>query len=358
MTRHWRVADTGLRPAAQNIALDRALLEARKADEISATLRFYRTTSSVLLGLQDSAAQEIHDEYCRANGIAVQRRITGGPSYYTDPVQIGWSLYVQKQELGADDLRSASRQLCHALSAAVSALGTEARVRRHDEVEIDGRTVGGCGVGSDDEAVVFHGWVYVALDLGTLVQALRLPATYAFEQLTAAAGERFTDLATALGHAPQLRQLKANIVEAFESAHDAEFAEGDLTLTEESRYRDALPEIDTTGWVDLAARPLAEAPQLEAVHHSATGVLRAALLVDAHAQNLRRIWFATDNPPNPRRMLLDLEAELHDVPFSGVTRRIERFFGSRPADDALKADDVVTVIARALRRPLIASRSP
>ena len=35
----WRVIDTGLRRAAENIALNRALLEARQADEIPSTLR-------------------------------------------------------------------------------------------------------------------------------------------------------------------------------------------------------------------------------------------------------------------------------------------------------------------------------
>ena len=38
----WRVIDTGLRRAAENIALNRALLEARQADEIPNTLRFLR----------------------------------------------------------------------------------------------------------------------------------------------------------------------------------------------------------------------------------------------------------------------------------------------------------------------------
>jgi len=42
MVETWRLIDTGLRAAAQNIALDRALLEAREAEEITSTLRFAR----------------------------------------------------------------------------------------------------------------------------------------------------------------------------------------------------------------------------------------------------------------------------------------------------------------------------
>ncbi len=47
MAEMWRVIDTGLRAVAQNIALDRALLEARRAEEIPSTLRFCRFAPSV-----------------------------------------------------------------------------------------------------------------------------------------------------------------------------------------------------------------------------------------------------------------------------------------------------------------------
>src|SRR3989344_2422048 len=87
---HWRVIDTGLRPAAQNIALNRALLEARQAEEIPSTLRFLRFTPSALLGYHQSADQEFNLEYCREHGITVQRRITGGGAIYFDETQIGW----------------------------------------------------------------------------------------------------------------------------------------------------------------------------------------------------------------------------------------------------------------------------
>lgn len=78
MSEMWRVIDTGLRAAAQNIALNRALLEARQAEEIPSTLRFLRFAPSALLGYHQSTEQEFNLDYCRANRITVQRRITGG----------------------------------------------------------------------------------------------------------------------------------------------------------------------------------------------------------------------------------------------------------------------------------------
>ena len=80
----WRMIDTGLRPPAQNIALNRALLEARAAEEIPSMLRFLRFTPSALLGYHQSAEQELNLDYCRAHGVTIQRRITGGGAIYFD----------------------------------------------------------------------------------------------------------------------------------------------------------------------------------------------------------------------------------------------------------------------------------
>src|SRR5688572_26960549 len=99
----WRLVDTGLRPAAQNIALNRALLEARHAEEIPSTLRFLRFTPSALLGFQQSAEQEFHLDYCRAHNIAIQRRITGGASRYTDEAQLEFELYLHQRDTATHD---------------------------------------------------------------------------------------------------------------------------------------------------------------------------------------------------------------------------------------------------------------
>src|SRR5512134_3362541 len=88
--RVWRLIDTGLRPAAQNFALNRALLEARRTGEAPSSLRFLRFTPSALLGFHQSAEQELNLDYCREQGITVQRRITGGGAIYFDPGQLGW----------------------------------------------------------------------------------------------------------------------------------------------------------------------------------------------------------------------------------------------------------------------------
>ena len=97
----WRLIDTGLRPAAQNMAINRAMLDAHQQGAIPHTLRFLRFTPCALLGFHQSAEQELRTDYCAEHGIEIQRRITGGGAIYFDETQIGWELYLDKKTLGS-----------------------------------------------------------------------------------------------------------------------------------------------------------------------------------------------------------------------------------------------------------------
>src|SRR5215212_1013351 len=104
MVETWRLIDTGLTAPAPHIALNRALLEARDADEIPSTLRFARSTRCALLGVQHSAAQALDLDYCRDRAIPIQRRISGGPTVYADERQLIFELYLHRREIGSGDL--------------------------------------------------------------------------------------------------------------------------------------------------------------------------------------------------------------------------------------------------------------
>ncbi|MBU2720084.1 lipoate--protein ligase family protein, partial [Acidithiobacillus ferridurans] len=74
----WLVVDTGLRPADENMALDKTLLLAMSEGQIPGIFRFLRFEESALVGYHQSPEQELNLEFCREQGIAVQRRLTGG----------------------------------------------------------------------------------------------------------------------------------------------------------------------------------------------------------------------------------------------------------------------------------------
>src|SRR5690349_3091101 len=173
MAETWRLIDTGLRPAAQNIALDRALLEARRADEIPTTLRFLRFASCALIGCNQSPEQELDLDYCKAGGIGIQRRLTGGDVLHLDEGQLVWALYLHRRDVGCADMQAVSRRLCHAAAAAVSALGVKARFRPRNEIEVDGRRVSDSGGVLDGDALLFQAVLLIDFDPGARLRASR-----------------------------------------------------------------------------------------------------------------------------------------------------------------------------------------
>ena len=141
MRESWRLLDTGLASAARNIALDRALLEARHANESPSTLRFLRFSASALLGCRESPDEELDTAYCSAADVPVQRRVTGGITWFVDERQLGWELYLHRREIGSGGMDMLTKRVGHAAATALSALGIDARFRARDEIEVEGRTV-------------------------------------------------------------------------------------------------------------------------------------------------------------------------------------------------------------------------
>jgi lipoate-protein ligase A len=351
----WRVVDTGLRPAAQNIALNRALLEAREAEEIPSTLRFLRFTPSALLGYHQSAEQELNLDYCHAHGVTVQRRITGGGAIYFDETQLGWELYLHQRDLGTRDMQAISRRICHAAATAISALGVDARYRPRNDIEVDGRKISGTGGAFDGNALLYQGTLLIDFDVEKMLRVLRIPAEKLSDKAIASARERVANLKDLLGRQPEAGRIRRYLTEAFESEFGIEFSEDDLTLSEHKRYQTALAEIDTPDWVNLVRRPRADMPILEAVQKFPGGVLRAAVTYDTLARLIRQVWFTGDIFVNPRRTIADLEAALRDLPLDRLEQRTLGFFASRPVDLlGLAPADFVTVVRLAVGQPLFA----
>lgn len=349
MGKTWRVIDTGLRPAAENIALNRALLEARQASEIPNTLRFLRFRPSALLGYHQSAEQELDLDYCRANNITVQRRITGGGAIYFDETQIGWELYLTKDTLGCADMEQIARRVCEAAARGISALGVEARYRPRNDIEVEGKKISGTGGAFEGNALMYQGTLLLRFDVEKMLRVLRIPAEKFSDKMISSARERVTNLADLLEQVPDLEVVKAALTGAFAKEFGVSFAPGDLAAVELARYQDALAEIDHQDWVNLIDRPAADMPILQASRKFPGGLLRVSLAFDARAGRIRQVWFSGDFFVSPKRMVADLEAALRNVPLDGVEEIIRGFFAQQQVDMLmLTPDDFASVIRQAV----------
>jgi lipoate-protein ligase A len=343
----WRLLDTGLRSAAENIALDRAILESHQAGDVPYTLRFLRFTRSALVGFHQHVGQELHVEYCVAHGVEIQRRITGGGAIYFDETQLGWELFLDKPLLGTGDMAAISRRLCEAAARGIRSLGVDARYRPRNDIEVAGRKVSGTGGAFDGDSLLFQGTLLVEFDVQKMLCALRVPAEKLNDKAIRSARERVSNLRELLGREVGLEEVQRCLTGAFREEFGVRLEEGDLMAAEEERYREALSEIGHRDWVWCADRPRVEAPLLEALHRCPGGSLRAQVLYDVHKECVKQVWYSGDFFVNPRRAVLDLEAALRDTPLTQLRPRLHGFFDSHSAEMLLmtREDFLAPVLA-------------
>jgi lipoate---protein ligase len=199
-----------------------------------------------------------------------------------------------------------------------------------------------------------------------MARAVRFPASRELEngaspraediaRASTALGARVGGLKQVLGRAPELKDVRRNLAEAFESEFEVELSEGDLNLSEHDRYLRAASEMASAGWIDLVSRPASGMPLLEALHAFRGKVLRVQLRYEIGTRTIRQVWFSGDIAWNPRRSLLDFEAALRDVPMERLEREVQSFFASHAVDRGpLELRDLVDAVRLAAQQRLTA----
>ena len=173
MTGPLRVLDTGLRAADWNIAATAVLVERRAQGLIADTLRFHRYRPSVLIGHGQRADRVVNVDYCRAHGIGVVRRVTGGGAVLMLPGMLAWDVVVG----GRQRLRIAqlTERICGAVAQGLVDLGADATFRLPNDIVVGGRKISGSSGYDAQAAAVLQGTVLIEDNAASMALALRLP---------------------------------------------------------------------------------------------------------------------------------------------------------------------------------------
>jgi len=321
--------DTGKRSAAENMALDEALLTARAEGASMDTLRFMQfSPHAVLVGLHQCTELEVRLEYCREAGIEVNRRITGGGAIYFDETQIGWEVVASRRSVRAGSMEELYRVMCAPVVRALRELGINAAFRPRNDIEVDGRKISGTGGTFEGDALLFQGTLLVDFDVETMLRALRIPAEKLQNKEIESVRERVTCIAEELGYVPEVEELKRVLVESFEREFGFEAEAGELTPRERELFEELLPRFRSREWVHGVRRAPAERAVLQGVRRCEGGVVRAQLVVEVPPGVIKYALITGDFYAFPRRAIPDLEAELKDTPARGeeVERVVREFF--------------------------------
>ena len=241
MSRTWRLLVTEPADGATNMAIDEAVWRARQAAMAPPTLRFFGwAPPTVSLGYGQPLGRDVDVEACRALGVGVVRRPTGGSAIYHDGPEreLTYSVMATAEDLGiGPDLLETYRWIGRALLRGLQALGAPAELvpeRPPDgpapafcfartgvfEIEVAGRKLVGSAQRRQGDSFLQHGAVLLGVD------APRLRALF---PTTRDPLRTMTTLEAALGRRPSFDEVAAALGQGFAHEHAIELRAGGLT---------------------------------------------------------------------------------------------------------------------------------
>lgn len=352
MSHTLRVIDAGLREGRYNIALDQAMIEAHQEGRIPDTLRFIHFRPSALVGRHQELSTEIDVDFCRAHGIDVGRRITGGGAIYLDEGQLGWALALNRATLGSRGLGDIAAAICEAAAAGLGRLGVEARFRPRNDIEIDGRKVSGTGGFHDGDTLFYQGTVLVDLDPARMLGALRVPQAKTARHGLDSAARRVVCLRELLGDAtPSIVQVQEALLEGFREHLGFDFRAEPVSAAEQqladTLHAESIGQDEFVGEIDA---PPGKGTVTSGVHTGRGGTITAYLRREGPAsQRIGQVLLTGDFFVAPPRLVLDLEASLRGTDISDLRGNIDTFFASHPISAiSITPEDFCSAIEAAL----------
>ena len=355
----FRAIATSLRGGRGNTALDQALIEARKEGMIPDTIRFIRFRPSALIGIHQYLSHEINVDYCRAHGIEIGRRITGGGGLYLDEGQIGWELVFDRATFGPLELAEVTRRICEAAALGLNKIGVPARYRPRNDIEVDGRKISGTGGFFDGNLIFYQGTLLIDFDPSKMLACLKIPAEKLAKRELDSAAQRIITMREVLGDKlPPLQAIYDGLLEGFAEGLGIAPVWGEISAYEEELaeriYRE---EIGTDAYVEMLDAPAADDNLVTASFTGKGGTVRADIRLEGPRRNLIREALITgDFFVTPPRLIFDLEAALRGVEVGDAGTAVEAFFARAPAQFlSLGPGDFRAVVEAALRQRTVAS---
>jgi len=310
------------------MAWDEVLLKARAEGIIPDTLRYLRFSPPVaLVGFHQTVAEEIRIEYCRQEGIEINRRITGGGAVFFDEGQLGWELIASRKSIPTClTMEEITAAICRAAARGLQILGLDAGFRPRNDIEIQGRKISGTGAAFEADVFLFQGTLLIDFNLEHLIKALRIPIEKLSHRELTSARERVTSLKEQLGEIPPLEKVKKALEKGLSTGLGFQFKQGRITKEEEALFRQKLSKMQSSEWIQGTRIPFRPQEVLHSIHKEDGGLIRIAVRVDLKKERIKDILITGDFFIHPQRAIYDLETDLKNTPTRELHQRVDAFF--------------------------------
>jgi lipoate---protein ligase len=173
-----RYLERTLATLEENLALDEALLNESEEQGEASVLRLWESTSlAVVLGASCRLHEDVEVERCRAEGVAIGRRSSGGGTVLIGPGALNVAVILPiafSPELAG--VESAQHYVLSRLAASIACLGPPVNVQGSGDLTVNDRKVSGSAQRRLRRHVLVHASVLFNLSVATISRFLKVPS--------------------------------------------------------------------------------------------------------------------------------------------------------------------------------------
>jgi len=222
----WRYICEDRVSDSYGLAADEAMALRVGENQSSSILRLYTyQSSSALVGRFQRIENELNLDFCRKQKMSVNRRPTGGGAILMGEDQLGVALMLRDWK-GNKAPRELMQHFASALSEGLLIFGIKAQFRGKNDLEVEGRKIGGLGIHSNASGgYLLHCSLLVDLDVTLMLRALNVPIEKLESRQLKSIEARITTVRRELQNNITLQEVRNKMLRAFSSYFSVEFGQ-------------------------------------------------------------------------------------------------------------------------------------
>jgi len=281
-----RIIDAGMVPWLDSQVIYHAVASAMtEATEDTLTL-VNPAEPYVCIGYHQELEKEVDVAYCTQHGLPMTRRQVGGGAVYLDRAQLFWHFIVHRSRAPYRIEDVYTRYLAGPVNA-LRAMGIPAYHRPVNDIQVEGRKIGGTGAATIGEAMVVVGSLIFDFDYEVMARVLKVPSEKFRDKVYQSLREYLTTIRRELGDkAPSWDEGKRFLIDQIAAALDADVYFDSLNEREQRemvRWRAVLGSkawLEQSGGLKHPGVKIAEGIHVrESAYKAPGGLLRATIRV-------------------------------------------------------------------------------
>jgi lipoate-protein ligase A len=239
------------------------------------------------IGYHQELEKEVDVTYCQENGLPITRRQVGGGAVYLDENQLFWHIIVPRSQAPYRIEDVYTRYLAGPVNA-LRKMGIPAVHRPVNDIQVEGRKIGGTGAATIGDAIVVVGSLIFDFDYETMVRVLKVPSEKFRDKVYQSMREYLTTIRRELGpDAPTWEQGKQMLIEEIAKSLQQDAHLSKLSEREEQEMSAWRETLASDEWLTLAGGlihrgvKIAEGVHVrEAAHKAPGGLIRATVVAN------------------------------------------------------------------------------